>query len=143
MCGEKETATKGMWDYQSSAWESVFTGFAWEEQFKTTIVSDGAQNKTDVGLYVVESVDWVPATVREPPFTRMVQGKEMVMAPGVLKGNAKKMEATPASGGVEGMVTATQTGGAAADASVKEGGGADLRVPGGLMMTFMGALLIL
>ena len=91
VCSEAPTATKSIWDYASSAWESVYTGSgsAWSLGQNITIASDGAQNKTDWSFYMTESVDFVPATIQEPAFTRKLGGKAVVMTPGVLKANAK------------------------------------------------------
>lgn len=139
MCGEAQTATKSMWDYQSSAWESVYTGYTWSEGYNTTIVSDGAQNKTDVSLYMTESVDFVPATIQEPAFTRTIGGKEAVMTPGALKANAK---AKAAPSGAQAPATATGTG-AAASATASEGGAVHFRASGGLIAAVFVALLML
>ena len=138
LCSEAPTATKSIWDYQSSAWESVHPGFERSGyNYLTTIVSDGAQNKTAWSFYMTESVDFVPATIQEPAFTRTMDGKEVVMTPGVMKANAKA-RAGSAPAGTE----ATPTGGAAA-AVTSEAGAAHLQVSGGLVVAVFGGLMML
>ena len=137
VCGEAATATKGIRAYEQSAWESVYAGYP--GGFNYTIVSDGAQNKTDISFYMTESVDFVPATIQEPAFTRTVDGKAVVMTPGPLEGNAK------AKAGSAPAVTepsATKTGGVPA-AATSEAGADSLSIPGGLVAAMFGALYIL
>lgn len=57
---------------------------------------------------MTKSVDFVPTTIQEPDFTRTLDGKAVVMTPGVLKANTKA-EAGSAPAGSQ----TTPAGGAA------------------------------
>lgn len=140
LCSEAPTATKVIWDYKSSVWESVHPGFTNTRNaydYLTTIVSDGAQNKTAWSFYMTESVDFVPATIQEPAFTRTMDGKEVVMTPGVMKGNAKTRGGFAPAG-----TEVTPTGDAAA-AETSKAGAAHVKVSGGLVAAVFGGLMML
>ena len=144
ICGDAATATKGLRAYMQSAWESIYPGHDYSRGVNYTIVSDGAQNKTDLSLYMTESVDFVPATIQKPEFTRTVDGKAVVMTPGPLKGNAKaKAGSAPAVTEPSATTTAVTGTGSAAAAATSEAGAADLKIPGGLVAAVFGAVFML
>lgn len=100
-----------------------------------TIVRDGAQNKTDVSLYYTGGIDFVPATIQEPAFTRTLNGSEAVMTPGSLAAKATAVKTSAAATG--GSAT-----GSAAAAATSAAGAEDIRVPTGIIFGVFGALLM-
>lgn len=136
VCSEAPTATKSIWDYASSAWRSAYPGSPLGLGQNITIVNDGAQNQTDWSFYMTESVDFVPATIQEPAFTRTLDGKAVVMTPGVMKANAKAKAGSAPAGS-----QATPTAGAAA-AETSKAGAAGLIVSWGLVIAAFGGVMM-
>ena len=126
MCAEAATATKRHADY----WTSVYGRSEFAAPPNSTIVKDGAPGKTDVSLYYTGNVDFVPATIQEPAFTRTVGGQKVVMTPGTVIARAT------------GMATGAQTGQPAVTAAPEKAGAASLRVGGGMVVAIMGALML-
>ena len=127
VCAETASVTVNIFEYWSSQ-------YPWEGK-NTTIISDGAQNQTDVSLYYTGGVDFVPATIQEPAFTRTLGEETVVMTPGVLAAKATAAKTTPAA-------TAGSATGSAAAGATSAGGAADVRVHGGLLMAAFGAFML-
>lgn len=126
MCAEAATATKRMDDY----WSSVYGRSQFAAPPNSTIVKDGAAGKTDVSLYYTGNVDFVPATIQEPAFTRTVGDQKVVMMPGTVIARAT------------GMATGTQAGQPAVTAAPEKAGAASLRVGAGMVVAIMAALML-
>lgn len=128
VCAESGTVTQSIFKYWSLANEG--------RNLDTTIISDGAQNKTDVSLYYTGGVDFVPAIIQEPAFTRTVDGTVVTMTPGLLaaKAAAAKTDAVNTKG------PATATG--SAPVAANSAGGAGSMVSGRLMAVALGGLMM-
>ena len=126
MCAEAATATKRNDEY----WSSVYGRSEFAAPPNSTIVKDGAPGKTDVSLYYTGNVDFVPATIQEPAFTRTVGDQKVVMTPGTVIARAT------------GMATGAQTGQPAVTAAPEKAGATSLRVGGGMVVAIMGALML-
>ena len=122
VCAETGTVTMGIFEYWSSQYPS--------DAQNTTIISDGAQNQTDVSFYYTGGVDFVPATIQEPAFTRTIGEETVVMTPGALAAKG----------------TAAATGGSATGSSAagvrSEAAAADIRVRGGILVAAFGAFML-
>ena len=127
VCAEIASVTVSIFEYWTSQ-------YPWEGR-NTTIISDGAQNQTDVSLYYTGGVDFVPATIQEPAFTRTIGGKTVVMTPGVLAAKATAAATVPATTG------GSATGSVAAGATSKAAA-ADARVHSGLLFAVFGAFMM-
>lgn len=126
MCAEAATATKRRAEY----WSSAHGSSEFSAPPNSTIVKDGAPGKTDVSLYYTGNVDFVPATIQEPAFTRTVGDQKVVMTPGTVIARAT------------GMATGTQAGQPAVTASPEKAGAPSLRFGAGWVVAMMGALML-
>ena len=136
MCAEAATATKRRHEY----WSSAHSRSEFGAPPNSTVVKDGAPGKTDVNLYYTGNVDFVPATIQEPAFTRTVGDQKVVMTPGTVIARATGM-ATGAQA-EQPAVTAPPEGQPAATATPEKAGAANLRAGGGMVAALMGALML-
>ena len=127
ICAETASVTVSIFQY----WSSQYPG----EGKNTTIISDGAQNQTAVSLYYTGGVDFVPATIQEPAFTRTIGEETVVMRPGVLAAKATAAATAPAATG--GSTTSSAAAGATSKAAA-----ADVRVYGRLLIAAFGAFMM-
>lgn len=126
MCAEAATATKSRQEY----WSSAHGSSEFAAPPNSTIVKDGAPRKTDVSLYYTGNVDFVPATIQEPAFTRTMGDQKVVMTPGTVIARAT------------GMATGAQAGQPAVTAPPEKAGAPSLRVGAGWVVAMMGALML-
>ena len=140
MCAEAATATKRRSEYYSSAYSK--SEFAAPPN--STIVKDGAPGKTDVSLYYTGNVDFVPATIQEPAFTRTVGDQMVVMTPGTVIARAAGMATgSPATQTGQAAATAAPEGQPAAPAAPEKAGAAELKINGGLVVAVFGVAVML
>ena len=132
ICTETGTPAKELDEVRSS----IYAIQSNQARPNITIVSDGAPGKTDVSLYYTGGVDFVPATIREPEFTRTAGAETIVMTPG-----SAVAKATAAAG--TGSTETASKAVSAAPAAPSTAGVADMKTSGGLMVAAFGALFML